>query len=488
MKKIFTICMILILPRFCFPQNAPVVKQFLKNVKEITRVLEYNDNVRILQVNNSNDDFDVVAINENMEELWRTNLKGYALTLANFKGKVLAVAATDYGTFKSNNNTYKGFIINGKTGNVEFEKLIFDGQQEKSMVPAFFSSKDGSNFKIVVRQNNVARRMHMGLPGPLALIAIHSIESDYLATSDLMVLDVDDKLNVTSTLKPAIDEGYFADVASGRTGDAVIAWMSGGSIKLVKYNQNAKSAQGEITEDLEVSNIDDKRDCQNLKLIASKTPDVYYTAIVIKNTRKEWALAVTKFNFKDKSKKTTYVEYNKQNVKALEKAYKQTDKKIDKPGFGPEKDFDIRNITEIDDKLLVSLSARYVQTGTYSSALIERSMLINAFDTNLDLQFQQQLPSSSLNLILYINSGFHVAKDGLHVAAVYDKTKAIVGTLNVTTGEWDKMEVLDRKKIDANYPDTSNTIWFADSFIMPYADLKGITKTNRDITLQLNQN
>ncbi len=488
MKKYFTLFVILFMTICCYAQNeAPVLKDFAKNVKGIRQILNYGDNVRIVQINNENDEFEIVAINESMQVLWRTPLKGYGIVIANFKGKILAVAATEYGTFLTSNNAYKGFLLDGKTGKVVLEKIMYDGPKDKVVIPFVCASKDGVFFKLALRKTDIDRKVHVGLPGPLALITMKNIEEQGLTTNELQVMDFDENLNITSTLKPAIEGGFFSGICCNSNGDVAIAWYDGGSLKIVKYVNGKTTPQDNITENLDVGYGEDKNVSQKIAFLPSRqNPNVFYSALVMQNSSKIWTLGVTKYDFKSKSKKTAYVSYDKETIKDIQKSYKQLDKKIDKPDFGPEKDFAINSIGEFNDRIIVAVSAHYSEQGKYATVYIERSLLIHGFDLNMDLQYYQQLPSNGANFMYYVGAGFYGDKNGYQVAAIYDKNKAIIGSLNPTTGEWDKMEVLAKGKIDATYPDVPHIIWFSKTFILPYSNLKGITKTNQDITLQLN--
>src|SRR5471030_402554 len=116
MKKHLTACLFIICPFFCLAQTETgVLKQFEKNVKGIVNSVNYSEHVKVILINRDDDNFDVVAVDDNLQELWRLPLKGSAFGVVNFNGKLLAIAATEYSNVALYNNTFKGFLIDGKT-------------------------------------------------------------------------------------------------------------------------------------------------------------------------------------------------------------------------------------------------------------------------------------------------------------------------------------------------------------------------------------
>lgn len=117
MSKKTLIYLLLFIPVLSFAQTEVAsLKEFASDVKQLTTTLRLSDKVYVTEVNTDNQHFDLTAIDDKMNILWKTTLDGYSLTLGNFKGKIIAVASTDFGSIKSKNNTYKGYLIDPATG------------------------------------------------------------------------------------------------------------------------------------------------------------------------------------------------------------------------------------------------------------------------------------------------------------------------------------------------------------------------------------
>ncbi|MEO6150530.1 MAG: hypothetical protein ABIN95_10350 [Mucilaginibacter sp.] len=152
MKKLLRCLLLLLIPFSSLAQTQPALyKDFSEGIKDVTNSFELNEHVNILQTDLDNDNFEMSAIDENMKVLWRTTIVGYAMSCGNFKGKILAVAATGYSRLKGPNGIYKGYIINPKTGRVEIEKIIYGNTgQYWDDVRTFYTS-NGTYFKLAVR-------------------------------------------------------------------------------------------------------------------------------------------------------------------------------------------------------------------------------------------------------------------------------------------------------------------------------------------------
>ncbi|RYE24065.1 MAG: hypothetical protein EOP45_06225, partial [Sphingobacteriaceae bacterium] len=79
--------------------------------EEYTCSFSFDGHLAISQINTDNDNFDLVAVNDQMETQWKTSLAGYAMKAARIGDKIIAIAVTDYSFFKGKGSTYKGYII-----------------------------------------------------------------------------------------------------------------------------------------------------------------------------------------------------------------------------------------------------------------------------------------------------------------------------------------------------------------------------------------
>src|ERR1700749_1534267 len=242
MKKSLLICFILLLPAISFAQDYnPISDDFYVDTKGITNVITINDHIGVVQVNNSNDNFELLALDEKMNILWRTTISGYGVQIGRFKDKIAVVAATEHTTFKGNGNTYKGFIIDPTNGKTLAEKIIYDDNNDYIEFPKVLI---GDNyFKFCIRQTYATRKMHVGIP-IFFVFQVSSWDKELIQTQKLEVTDFNEQLEKTNTVKPVVN-GTFINVTCNDNADMFVSMLNGPDIEVDKYNagQNSPSAQ-----------------------------------------------------------------------------------------------------------------------------------------------------------------------------------------------------------------------------------------------------
>ena len=482
MKRKLIVILLLLSPFLSFAQEeGAVVKDFCKGVRGINTSFSLNDHVNIVQILSDNENFDIAAVNDQMQTLWKTSLKGYVVSTSKFKDKILAVAATEYSSTKLSNNTFKGYIIDPSNGKVLLEKIIFDGNQNYLSFPYVFTG-DGSFFKFCLRQSACERRIHVGI----ALISENSWIKQLKTTRDMDIIDFDEKLDPVYKLKPVLPNGVFLNIACNNNGDTFIGRYNSGNIVIEKYDAGKNSPSTEQTLDI---TLDDDVLSSDIPMESSKkNKNVLYYALTFKNANKEIELGVGKLDFTTGKKQYTSEIFTKDHVKELKKNFTPANKKLDSPDLGDRSTLKVRVLNEIDDHIIVSLASTVSQRGNYSSSTIEYSTLINNFDINLNLRHQYLIPTSCLPLE-HSNNEFHYDKNKLFVITNnlhgLASVNAVYSVFDLNNGQCEKMEILSKKKIgNSDLAAAFSIFWFKDNFIAPYLDRKGFSGVKYDIALQ----
>ncbi|EHQ28793.1 hypothetical protein [Mucilaginibacter paludis] len=486
MSKKTLIYLLLFIPVLSFAQTEVAsLKEFASDVKQLTTTLRLSDKVYVTEVNTDNQHFDLTAIDDKMNILWKTTLDGYSLTLGNFKGKIIAVASTDFGSIKSKNNTYKGYLIDPATGKVTLSKIIYDNQQEYQESPYFFHAEDGSIFKLAVRQTNLKRKLHVGFAG------FSSVDADASETKDIVVMDFDEQLQAVNTFHPAISDDVFITMACNYSGTLFIAWYrKDGNVNVLSYPQGKTQPAAQINQSIEIHNGDSKKTAAKyFEFYPSvENQNVLYYSILYKNLDNDPELTVSKLDFTKNTKNAVTEVFNKKHIKEIEKAYEPINKKLDKPESISGKLLVVRSIKEENDRLLVFMSSRVVTasaTFSYGVWTTEGSMLINGYDLNLNAKYHQIFPSHYTNTGLFLSTGYHKEKNTLHVISNFETSASLYGSMDLTTGQWQSMSLIPKKKLSSyDYIQSSDVLWYPNGFIIPYLKLRGLMRTSRDIALQ----
>jgi hypothetical protein len=491
MKQNLLFFLFFLLPFSLLAQDNPTLfKDFYKDIRG-AKSFVFDDHINIMQVNTDNENFDIVAVNEQMQVLWKTSLEGFVLTTAKFKGKIIAVASTDHSKPTGSNNTYKGYLIDPANGKLLVEKVIYNSTDQYMEFPSFFTG-GGAFFKFCVRKTGFERRLHVALPSFFALISMNKYEKEFNESSELSVISLNESLDPISSLKLPIANGTMINWCANKQADLFVAWLNGPAIEVYKFPDGSASPVKQLNADItfKVSNSVILQDY--IKLLPSTTNnDILYYGLTYLNQDKNDELGIGKFDFASGKKTYTAEEFTKDHVKSLEKSFVPFNKKIDDADLSNRKDIQLMSVAEWNGTLVATLASRTGQSGQYGPQMDESSLLINGYDGNLNTKFQQILPSGYLGSPVYIPTGYYSNNNKLYVVSnkksgmrTYD---AIYGCLDLGSGKWDNMALLSKKKMDnIDHCMGDAILWFPNSYVAPYFSVRGIGGMKFDITLQQN--
>jgi hypothetical protein len=480
-RQIFAI-LLLLSPFFSFAQlEGPVVKDFYKATRNIPSTFILNDKVNIITVNDDFENFDVIAVNDQMEQLWKTSFKGYIHKVAKFNDKILVVASTEYSSAKQYNNTYKGFLIEPSTGKVLIEKILFDGTQNYLMSPYVFTG-EGKFLKLALRITALERRMHVTAPGMFSLLSFNGYYKEFHQTSSLDVIDFNEKLEPVYKFKvttPA-DE-TFLGMGCNNQGDLFINWFSKGNLDFVKYDAGADKPSKSVKSNIVLDNDEIIKNLSSdlIELTPSKkNGNILFYSIAFKNQDKERELAIGKIDFSNG--KTNYANeiFTKSNVKDIKKNFVPLSKKLGSPDLGAIKGLDIRKLIEVDDHVIVTLSSLSTQSSSIGSGqwVTESNILLNDYDSNLQLRSQQLIPAEYSVPNMALPTGYYHKDNKLYIITNdkhgFTTLNALVSIYDLTTNKFESMTWIPKKKIGSSEIAASSSImWFKDSFVLPYLDV-----------------
>jgi len=484
MKKIFAICSLILLPCLSFAQNDnPLTDDVYTDFKGISRVIRLDNNINVMQVQTDNKSFDLVAYNESEQIIWQTSIPGYALNAGRFKGKLAAVAATEHSTMKGNGNTYKGFIIDPATGKIITEKVIYEDNNDYIEQP---HAMIGDNyFKFSMRQTAVTRSVHVGVP-VLFIFQIMHWSKEMNETKKLEITDFNDKLDVINTFDAA-PNGTFIEVTCNDNSDTFVSWLNGSDIEVYKYDAGKTSPSGKLDADVSIEPSDDTELSSLFFLVTSSTkPNSLFYALMYRNEDKDPEITIGKLDFESKTKKSATEVFKRADIKAIEKTFVPVNKKMDDPDIGAPKELVLKNVCTTDNGIVVVLSGEYTKAIQNSSYPVGKSLLINGYDNDLNLKFQQFFPIENFS---YPSVALHPMKNKLYVVTStkdgQNDFKGVYGQLDMNSGRWDSMDFLTRKSIKG-YLDADDILWFDKNYIVPYMKGHGMFAVKYNLSLQMN--
>ncbi|MES2810092.1 MAG: hypothetical protein V4619_15780 [Bacteroidota bacterium] len=490
MKKALLYLILFLTPLFTLAQDALIYEDFAEKVRDISTI-HYSDKLSIMMINIDNDNFDVLAINDEMGIVWKTSLTGYAMSISKFNGKILAIAATEHSAIKGPNNIYNGFLLNPQTGEKLIEKKLFEDSAEFQDYPQILISNE-TFWGIGVRQSNSKRKLHVGMPGLLALISIAKMQNDVIETQDLDVIQFNDKLDPTNNFKPVVPpKSMFLQMTANDKGDVFIAWLDDTWINVHRYEYGKKDPTGIVKADIALQQTLLKKGANVALAPSSANRNLVYFGLFASDDGKN-TLFVGSLDVSTGKKNMVNEVFTRDHAKELEKAFIKPNKKINDADLGASGSLRLRYFKEVNGVLIAAMSARSYSSSNYGTYITERSVLINAYDAALGLKFQQFLPARYI-APKPLEYGIYARNNKLQITAVDASSgltpnyMGLYGTLDLSTGQWDNIIRLSKKKIDGTaFPNGGETCWFDTTFALPYMKAKGLTGNKYDVLLQQN--
>ncbi len=492
MKRFLFSAIMALSPCLLFAQSdGPMAEDFYTEIKGVPSVAKINDHLSVMLINTANDSFDIVGVNENMQTVWHLTVDGYGVSVGKFKNKVVAVAATEHSTMKGNGNTYKALVIDPAKGNKLAEKVIYEDANEYVEVPV---PVIGDNyFKMAMRESGVTRAIHVGIPG-FAFLSINHLTKEFNTTQKLQILDLNEKLDVLSSTNAPVT-GRFINVTCNKNGDAFVSWLNGPDVEVYKYPAGKTSPTSKLDADVALEPNDDM-DLGDLILFrfSPVNPDILFYTLAYKNSDKDTEMILGKMDFAKGTKQASTKAFLKDDMKALQKGFVPLDKKLKDAELGNPKYFEVKSLQVNDNTEIVTLQSFDTYSGAYGSNVGGRAILINAFDANLQPKFQQILPASYYYAVtpatMHIHEAYKMDKDKLYMLANLHKSGydhvGLYGVLNLTSGQWDKMETVKDKGIKG-YIQGENVAWLNGYFLVPYIKVGGMMTPKYTLELQQNQ-
>jgi hypothetical protein len=216
--------------------------------------------------------------------------------------------------------------------------------------------------------------------------------------------------------------------------------------------------------------------------------------MVYQNQKKNPELGVGKLDFAVNKKLYVVQALDKASLKAIKKSFVPVNKDLDNVNFGVPGGLSVKYMNESSGRVIVGVASNYTLWGSSSSGgtyMSEDALLINGFDQELQLKYQQVLPVNNSYPNIRLETGYQVNKNKLHVLANASKGAVVIagvyGVLDIGTGKWDKMNRLSKKHLNNKaYSMGPAILWFGDNFIVPYYSRKFFS-TKYDMSLQLNE-
>jgi hypothetical protein len=473
MKKSFLYCVLLLFPLFASAQNdQTLIKDFSKKVKGLATCVAVNDHLNVMQIKLDDQDFELVAMDEKMQVVWRTTLKGNPLTCGMFKGHLLALAGSGSFQIKQKENAYAAYLVDEKTGKVLLQHDLYKESAEVVEEVRVFFAEDGSGFSIALRQTTLKNKFGL----------IRGNEQD---TQGLLFISLNEKLEPTM-VKPDFEAKTFAGLAVAKDGSFYLFSIGEDTkLKISKYDAGQSQSKATIVQDIHMRAKSDIIPNINAGLVSPTAPNTVYFGMLHKNPEKDMELSVIKADFNTNTSKVVSEVLKKEHVKAIEKSSAPLDKKIKKAEIDGNYDsFAIHYIAEYKGLLILTFNDYFLSSFAGTTYPNYTATVINAYSTDLVPKFQQVLPTwGNIPFVDYHFSDNDMSTISNFGYVSFDTHYA---QLDLGTGAWVKMQKLDKNKISGGDFASAANLWYKNSVVLVYQPLTHSSDPNVNISLQQN--
>jgi len=495
MKKPILQILLALLPCVSFAQYGVNWNQsFAGNDRGLTDVGRVNDHQQVVTMNVDNKTFEVFPVDDKLNIPWRTTLQGYPMYSGPFKGGILVIANEFHRISRSAmEGHYTAYLLDARTGK---QQQIHDisgtsgGNHER--VNAYFSP-DGSNFELLIENYHIEKFKPAFTKEPRII-------------DDLSLVTLSDNLE-SKTIKLALPADKAIQAAFNSKGDLFLLTEQSAGFTIVRYEAGQSQPSATITQSIGY------RDDFNYPaaIIGSNTNrNICYFSFTYTTPDKEMALEVGKADFNKNSCMQTSETFDKAAIKSIEKSTPPISKMLKETTFGWLEGILPIHLEEYKDGVVVNIAERYLKSRITSSTMqtglnseqtsygsvnygVISSFIIECFDSQFKRTFQQVLPNFSDeglgNEPQYIIKGDKLYFDA--VTDYKDKPFPLFCELDLKTGVWVKTDLMldredkDYKKYD---PLLHGTLWFNDSFAVPYVIPVGGFHAFPEYTYELQQN
>ncbi len=489
MKKNFLLYLIALLPLFvpifALAQGQwDVLNDVAKKTLGIASSFRFNDQLGVYQVNLNDSTFELIALNNKMEILWRNQFKGNGVACGKFKDNLLAIADSGYSRRTEFVNPYYAYLIDPLSGKTILQKEIFKQQAKHQEIAYPFFTGDGSDFSLIVRQTN--RKLGM-------LLSFKD------KTEDVTIIKLDEKLAPTY-LKPKFPNETFVSLTGNQQGDLFVLTakddiisaapseghgtgepLDKGYVTLVarRYEYGAIEPSEPISQKCESLGDFDLFRGYNAITPSENDRNILFLAIAHNNSDDDRELFIGKFDFAAHIAKSSNEVFTGKYVRGIEKSFIPVNDYYQKANIGGQKkQLTVRYFREHNGKLVTVMAESFFATMYNVTTYYEKAFIINCYDNDLKKQFQQLMPvyrASSEEL----TTGFAFEENALKIVSNTDDYP-IYGQLDLLTGKWLKLEPL---KTEDTYSSDKHVIWFDNSFIVPSMRHPGIFGNKYNINL-----
>lgn len=435
------------------------------------------------------DDYGVIKVNSRMQVKWSTKLQGVPLKIAKLKDKIIVITDSDFKPTTGYSNSYFGAIIDPGNGKIITRKKIHQVEGDRVSEPKFFTSEDGSFFRMAIRKTEKEKKINVYVMG----LGVGKASDEIAATREFMVFDISETLETSAPVKIPRPTGEFVDCTGDKDGNIYICtYNDDGIVTITSYQRDLtkKEAMNCI--------IDPKKNQPVLpRMFSSGKAGMVYLSVSYTSKDKDGMLDLFLLDFTNKTKKSHSSILNKAFKKEVKEDFVELNSKLDKLSTEVWDDLQTMEIIETGDKIIVWNECQGIlhkgAGNTTKSYFYTSDAIIMVFNGEMKKLTTSVVPKHfEIQAVpLAMHSSVHLKDDKLYYVSTLIKPSVvfwgITGVFDISSMKMKRMDLIDKNEIKKSHPpDSKATLWFNDGYAIPYLDADGfITIKKFETSLQM---
>src|SRR3569623_2041368 len=182
MKNLLLHMSFFLLPFFALAQSN-VVTDFREKTMGIADVVKVNEHLYVMMVNQEDQNFELVAVDDKMNDVWHSTFKGSGIAVGKFKGSILAITCADQSRLRGFKGPYSAYLVDEHSGKLKSQNVVYQSDAGSAEIPKAFFNEDGSDFTLIIREAGITKSF-----SPFAQYKLNN-------TKDFTVIKLSEKLD-----------------------------------------------------------------------------------------------------------------------------------------------------------------------------------------------------------------------------------------------------------------------------------------------------
>ncbi|WP_207426712.1 hypothetical protein [Pedobacter sp. SYSU D00535] len=460
--------------------NAQTINKTADLIEGSTGITTFKSGDQLYFASKDNDKaVKLVALSSSGAKKWEQSMEGYLQHAGCLGGKVLVVVSTDFTLFTRENSTYKAYLLDSKTGKIENQKLLFNGNDEYYTELDVVVGKDAKTFSLIIRETGVKRNVKVA-PGALgAMVVAKKMANEAKEVRRFTTMSFNSSLEVIEALSPVVPAGEFIGAVKTLNNDLYIAVCDGKTgVSITRFEAGKEKPSKTVTDSYDYVGrglLGGGTLGEQLRLFSDTiNNNVVYISGSFQE-KDEFVCVFNKYEFNSGNHKKFKKSFTRDEFKAFEKGYTPVNSKDFKSlELGSTKDVELLQILESDNGYLLLLSdVHKQQLGAAPPTFKANGLLVYSMDKDLNIKSVTALPRKVNNRSTPEIQAHHKNGTWYVFASHEDKGRMLQAKVSSNSGKVEEIKLIEPPKVAGDSVGNISSMLFTDQgYFLPVLDMK----------------